>query len=677
MARTEEKTPRSSNPWMAMAQDAYERSTTYFDNNYRKQFEDGLRMFQSRHTSDSKYLSSSYKGRSKLFRPKTRSMIRKAESSAALAFFSSADLVAVDPVAPNNMQQVMSSVIMKDLLQQRLTTTIPWFLTVMGGLQDAMNVGLVASLQYWDYASTKEKQTKTGSHPLLGEITYEEEVEVPTVDQPCVHLLPIENVRFDPAAKWYNVAETSPYLIIEMPMYIRDIMDRMNSDEDEYAWRKHDKETLLRCRVDNDSTLRTARNDDKEDPEQVTSGENEFDVAMVHLNFFRKDGKDWTFYSLKDKEMLSKSVEPTSKVFKHCDKPTSRPVAIGFTVVETHKAVPQSPANLGKDLQIEANVVANTRLDNVLYILNKRWVIKRGSQIDVDAIVRNVPGGVVMANDTEKDLREINWADVTGSAYAEQDRINVDYDELLGNFAQSSVMTNRKLNETVGGMRMMAQGANAITEYTLKVFVETWVEPVLRQLMKLEQYYETDEYIMAIAQERSKAFIKGGVPEVTPMLLQQELVLSVNVGMGATDPDTRFQRFMQATGAYMKIANEGPPDFNLQEVRKEIYGLAGWKDAMRFFQKPDPRFLQAKQMLGRAKDIAQQEIQKNQVQQIRRDKQLEDKAHTLDIREFETDVTNRLDELTRLVKGALGDNRAALKLLQARKKANGDDRRAA
>lgn len=667
---------KPSNPWLASAHDAYERSTTYFDNNYRKQFEDGLRMFQSRHPSDSKYNSASYKGRSKLFRPKTRSMIRKAESSAALAFFSSPDLVSIDPMVADNMQQVTSSVVMKELLQHRLTKSIPWFLTCMGGLQDAMNVGIVGSLQYWDYSSTKEKVQRTGNHPLLGQVTFEEEVEVPVVDQPCVHLLPIENIRFDPAAKWYNVAETSPYLIIELPMYIRDVLARMEDESNEYGWRKLDKSVLLECRVDSDNTLRAARNDDKEDEQQITSEENEFDVVMVHLVFIRKDGKDWTFYSLKSKEMLSKEVLPTSKVFKHCDTPTARPVVIGFTVVETHKAVPQSPAMLGKDLQTEANVVANTRMDNVLYILNKRWIVKRGSQIDVDAIVRNVPGGVVMANNVEQDLREINWADVTSSAYAEQDRINVDYDELLGNFAQSSVMTNRRLNETVGGMRMMAQGANAITEYTLKVFVETWVEPVLRQLMKMEQYYETDEVLVAIAAERSKAFIRGGRPNVSPMLLQQELVLSVSVGMGATDPDTRFQRFMQATGAYMKLSMEGPPDFNLQEVRKELYGLAGFKDAARFFQKPDPRFLQAKQFLARAKDIAEQEIQKNQVHQIRRDKQLEDKAHTIDIREFELDVNRRFNELTNLVENALGQNKASVAMLKAKSQGNGAGRSA-
>lgn len=661
MAETAPRT-KPTNEWLRYAQDAFERSTTYFENNYRKQFEDGLRMFQSRHPSDSKYTSENYKYRSKLFRPKSRSMVRKAEAATATAFFSSPDLVSVDPVLPDDQMQVASSVVMKELLQYRLTKTLPWFLICMGGLQDAMTVGLVASLQYWDYSSLKEKQEQTGYHPELGEVTFETEVEVPVVDKPCIELLPIENVRFDPAAKWYNVAETSPYLIIELPMYVRDVKDRME-DQGEYAWKKVRDDDLKAARVtESEDGLRQARNDNKEDAQTLQSEISDFDVVMVHLVFMRKGLEDYAYYTLNDEHLLTTPVE-TEEMFKHCDRRGMRPVVVGFTVLETHKAVPQSPVLLGKDLQSEANTVANTRLDNVLFVLNKRWVVRRGSNIDVEAVVRNVPGGAVMANNVEQDIRELTWNDVTSSAYQEQDRINVDYDDLLGNFAQSSVMTNRKLNETVGGMKIMAQGANAITEYTLKVFVETWVEPVLRQLIKMEQFYESDEIVLGVAAEKAKLFQRFRMPGIDTNLLTQELTLSVSVGMGATDPDTRFQRFMQAQGAYMQLATNGSPDLNLPEVRKELFGLAGFKDAARFFQKPDPRYLQAKKMLAQAQQIGEETVNKHKERLARRDQQLEDKSREIDLQEFKSEVTARLTELTNLVTKAIGEsqlkNRAA------------------
>jgi hypothetical protein len=74
-------------------------------------------------------------------------------------------------------------------------------------------------------------------------------------------------------------------------------------------------------------------------------------------------------------------------------------------------------------------------------VLNKRYKVKRNAQVDVEALTRNVPGGSQM-NDPEKDVIEMPTIDVTGSSYQEQDRLNVDFDELTGNFSQSSVMTS-------------------------------------------------------------------------------------------------------------------------------------------------------------------------------------------------------------------------------------------
>ena len=59
-------------------------------------------------------------------------------------------------------------------------------------------------------------------------------------------------------------------------------------------------------------------------------------------------------------------------------------------------------------------------------------------------------------DDPDMDVRVIDTRDVTGSAYAEQDRINMDFDELQGNFSISTIQGARSLNETVGGMSLMA-----------------------------------------------------------------------------------------------------------------------------------------------------------------------------------------------------------------------------
>jgi len=105
-------------------------------------------------------------------------------------------------------------------------------------------------------------------------------------------------------------------------------------------------------------------------------------------------------------------------------------------------------------------------------------------------------------DDPDQDVRIVETRDVTGSAYQEQDRINMDFDELQGNFSASTVGGARNLNETVGGMELIAGNTNSISEFVLRTFAETWVEPVLKQLLKLEQYYETDEHITALSGDK-------------------------------------------------------------------------------------------------------------------------------------------------------------------------------
>ena len=338
---------------------------------------------------------------------------------------------------------------------------------------------------------------------------------------------------------------------------------------------------------------------------------NEYDIVPVHLNFMDSADGKMVYYTLKDQYMLSEPI-PLEKMFWHGEIP----IVVGKCLIDTHNPMPESLIDLGRQLQTETNEVSNQRLDNVKLVLNKRYFVRRNSNVDTESLLRNVPGGVTMVGNTASDggdVREVNWQDVTSSSYQEQDRINVDYDDLTGGGLNSgSVMTNRKLNETVGGMKIMAQGANNLTEYTIRVFVETWVEPQLRLLMKCEQYYESDQTILAVAGKKAAPLMqKFGMDQVTDWLLINDLTLNVNVGMGATDPDARFQHFMQATGAFLQMVPNLPPDANIEEIRNELFGLAGYRDGARFFSgQGDPRIKHLMEQLENAsKQVEQLKMQ--------------------------------------------------------------------
>lgn len=633
--------------FLKLAKDAYSSSTNYFDSNYRSRVEDAVKMFHSQHPRSSKYNSDAYKYRSKIFRPKSRSVIRKHEAVAAMAFFSNLDVVSVSPVDGTDEKQIASALIMKELLQYRLSKTIPWFITLIGAFQDAMKTGLCVSFQYWKFKSKQVEEEREGIDPDTFESV---KIKVPVdeiyEDEPCIELFPIENLRFSPNASWVNVVKTSPYIILIIPMYVYKVK-QLHKDQNGLTWYPVTDTQIRGAKGDFQSTTEQVRRGGGVPPNDSHAAPlSDYDVVPVHLNFMDTEDGKMVYYTLKDQQLLSKPI-PLEEMFWHGEIP----IVVGSCIIDTHNPAPEGLIDLGKQLQTETNEVANQRLDNVKLVLNKRYYVKRNSNVDTDSLLRNVPGGVTMVSNTASeggDIREVNWQDVTSSSYQEQDRINVDYDDLTGGGLNSgSVMTNRKLNETVGGMKIMAQGANNLTEYTLRTFVETWVEPNLALLCKQEQHYESDRTILALAGKKAGAFQKFGQSPDLDYLLMNDLTVNVNVGMGATDPDQRFQHFMQATGAWLQMAQNLPGDADPEQIKSELFGLAGYRDGNRFFTgKVDPRIekiTKQMQQMGQSMQQMQQQLEVGMKNEAER-RQIDAKHAQVALKEVKVDSENELKQ---------------------------------
>jgi hypothetical protein len=231
-------------------------------------------------------------------------------------------------------------------------------------------------------------------------------------------------------------------------------------------------------------------------------------------------------------------------------------------------------------------------------------------------------------DDIEKDLGTIDTPDVTQSSYVEQDRISVESDELLGTFSQSSVQNNRALNETVGGMNLMASGATAVQELGLRTFIETWVEPVLRSLVKLEGLYETDQTILALAAGKAEI-----AHEIDDELLLQDLIVRVNVGIGNTNPQQKMQRFLEPLGVVKDLPEIGAR-LNWEEIGKELFALGGQGNAQRFV-------LTDEEMTEKMEGQAEQTDPRVQIEQMRAElKQME-----MEIRQAETEQDGILRQM--------------------------------
>ena len=630
------KGTRETPDWLQRAQRAYSASTTYVDANYRKQWEDSIRAFNNQHSSDSKYNSPAYDKRSKLFRPKTRTIIRKNEAAAAAAFFSSMDVTSILPVDPNNQAEIASAAIMKELLQVRLTKTIPWYMIVLGGLQDAQTTGVACAHVYWNYeevnpintglntlSEVKEESEEYPAQSQLpvgavqatenGDLTGQTEQTEPEAvvvedkpqilkDQPAIDLIPIENIRIDPGANWTDPINTSPYVIHLIPMYCMDVKEKMKSGE----WIQMGSSELMAATEITPDSTRITRNKNKDDPYTADSRDvADYEIVWIQRHIHKHNAEDWEFYTLGDIAMLTEATPLKDSVFTG-----KRPYVMGCCNIETHKTMPSSVPQLSKGLQDETNEVANQRIDNVKFVLNKKWFVKRGKEADVQGLLRNVPGGVVMLDDPEGDVKEVTWQDVTASSFQEHSALSMEMDELLGNFNPASLMIAGAANSPAKNMAMLSNSQGTLTEYLLRTYVETFVQPVLRMLMLLEQKYETDQTILAVAGKRAQLFQRFGIDQVTDQLLENELTLNVNVGMGATDPAAKLNKFIAGITAYTAIMSKPVPGLNVQEVGKEIFGHLGYADGTRFTTNDNPAVLQLQQQLQQAQGIIQQLEQK-------------------------------------------------------------------
>lgn len=667
----EQQAPESSTQdgyWLALARDAYENSTDYLDNNIRRQWSEALAHQNNQHAPGSKYYSDSYRLRSKIFRPKTRTNNQSAEAAFAKAMFSTSDLVSIEAQNDNDVAQQASAEMVNFLLDQRLNKDIKWYMTAMGAYQDARVYGVCASYQYWDFVeqydepepegyvaeaqpdevldedgnpATQEWEAygESGNRPTgdaytapITRDTLRDRLPPPKAvtpqvrvlrDRPAIDLLAPENIRFEPNADWRDPINTSPYVVRLVPLHCDEAMNRIEGN----GWHAHTMAELIQASAgmnhDNDETRQARAGNDRSDPaEQANAERNEFTLVWLHENFIRVGGQDYVYWTCGTSLLLSDPT-PIEDVYPHLAH-GERPITMGVITIESHRAYPMAPTNLIAPLQVQSNEICNQRMDNVQLVLNKRYLVRRqkgGNGVDLAALSRSVPGGSVMVSNPESDVRVLETNDVTGSSYQEQDRLDLAIDELSGTFSQQTVQNNRNLNETVGGMEMMNAGASDISEYAIRTFIETWVEPTLSQLARLEQFYETDETLLALAGEQSEHYQRAGADLVLDEMLRQQLTIKVNAGFGKTDPQKRINSLNIALSTVANVLPDAVPRLKSDEIIKEVFGNAGYRDGARFF-KPLEQFQQEQQNQQPPIDpVKQQELQlKAEQMQFEREK---------------------------------------------------------
>lgn len=618
--------PEDDTDWLELSRSCYDNAVDYVQAAHRDDWERNLNLFNNEHPAGSKYNSDAFKRRSRLFRPKVRSYVRKNEAVTAQAFFSTNDVVNISPQNDNDPNQLASAGIMQELLNYRLQKTIPWFRLLVGARQTADIYGITAAKIFWHYAEVEDGEEVVADEngmPIIndkGDIDVQPRMTV-VKDEPVIEPIEPENILFDPAADWLDPVGSSPYLIVRRPMFAIDVKQMMvdaDPKTGQPAWKELDDATLQQGKEEDTADLDDARNMfDGPSRRDTDAPIDDYEVVFVHENFVKRGDQDYHYYTLATVAMLTDPT-PVGEVYLHC-KNGDRPVVVGYSNIEAFKPYPSSRVEMLGPLQQESNDLANLRMDALKFSLTPMVKVRRGNKALVPALMNRSPAKVITMDDPATDVIEMAPPPVNSQAYAEQDRINLDFDELAGNFNNSSIQSNRRMNETVGGMAMLSGQSNTLMEYDLRVFSESFVEPVLRQMVHLEQAYETDSVVLALAAEKADLFQKYGINQITDDLLQGELTVNVNVGIGGTDPLMQGRKFALAMQTFGQLVSPlvqlyGPnvlETSGVEAIASEIFGKAGYKDGQRFLnfkdgQGEDPRIQQLQAQLGQMGQIIQQ-----------------------------------------------------------------------
>jgi hypothetical protein len=572
--------PLSDDGCMALARQSYITAEDYFNASHRTRLIDAMARFNSEHPKGSKYWSTAFEKRSRLFRPKTRAMTRKREASTCISLFGSADIVNVQ-ASNGDAGSVLDARMQEALLNYRLQEDDRWYRLVVGSVQDADRQGFVIGKTQWDYEEASRYYDEL--HPELGAVKRID--MVPTVDRPGWSLIPIERFRFSPAADWMDVVNSSPFLTEVIPMFICDVRRYAANPRARLQYRTLTDGQLMSGGHNGEwDAIRMQRERNRVNRYERSSDPSDYAICWVHRNIVRIEGEDYIFDTVGTTLMLS-NVIPLSEF----DPRGYRPYVIGSNMLESHNPFNVGATTLMSGIQDEINDITNLSIDANKMATSGRMFIKRNTAIDLHALARFSPGAVVEMDNPQQDVKWDRSPEAPQGMMQEHQVLSTELDDLIGNFNQGSIANNRNLNETVGGLEMIGTAADQMTEYDLHTLCSTFFVKMLTQILDLEKRWETDAHLASII----GAKMAQGARQFWKALGTETKVI-VNVGFGSTNPQKRLERITTAMTTTMQMFPMTAYQSNQAEILKEIWAAAGFADPSRFFPflgdagKPDP-----------------------------------------------------------------------------------------
>ena len=286
-------------------------------------------------------------------------------------------------------------------------------------------------------------------------------------------------------------------------------------------------------------------------------------------------------------------------------------------IIQPHKWAGLSIADIVGDLQIIKSVLWRQMLDN-LYLVNEPGKIV-SDQVNLDDLLDRRIGRIVRLNNGAKPgdghVQDEAVPFMAGSSFQMLEYLDTVRENRTGVTRYNQGLDANSLNKTATGINAITQAAQQRIELIARIFAETGVKDIFKQILRLVTKYQSDKRVIRLRNE--------WVP-MDPNEWNTEYDVTVNVGLGTGNKDQMAAHLMnllniQMQGIQMQGGIQGPliTGENVYNSVEKLIENMGLKSPERYITdpakappqqpQPDPEMMKAQQEL----QLKQQEMQGN------------------------------------------------------------------
>jgi hypothetical protein len=265
------------------------------------------------------------------------------------------------------------------------------------------------------------------------------------------------------------------------------------------------------------------------------------------------------------------------------------PIILGEAYPEPHRLEGKSYPQITESLQKETNAQRNQEREAVARDLRRSTYVNRDANVDLLALTNKRIGSYVLgdgpANEAIQEIPTGNSAAILAKTQARTDN---DYAETgLPPLLQGGDTTSESATESQNQLT----NANKKIEFVIKNLAYTTWLPIFRYLLRLEQAYETEDYIKAVAGKYFGPLIWD--QSISPrQVIQGDFDLQINLSVNKQQQINKFMMMMdrasaanQATGSLVQMRVLPPQQakfIDVNKIFKEMLPLVGVKKTNEF-----------------------------------------------------------------------------------------------